>query len=84
MAAKQWAVAEAKAKFSELLDEAERHGPQVILRHGKRKGIVVSPEEWDRYTKPKQNLADFLLNSPLRGSGIEFRRNPEKARRIKL
>jgi prevent-host-death family protein len=42
-----WAVAEAKAKFSEVLDKAETAGPQVVTRR-KREYIVLTREEWDR------------------------------------
>ncbi len=33
--------------------------------------MVVSAEEWAKKTKPKESLAEFLSNSPLRGSGLE-------------
>lgn len=79
-----WPIAEAKARFSELLEEAEKHGPQTITRHGKRKGVLVSAEKWDELTKPKESLVEFFMNSPLRGANIDFQRNPEKARRIRL
>ncbi len=40
----RWAVAEAKAKFSEVLDRAEREGPQVVRRRGKEFVLVTLPE----------------------------------------
>lgn len=69
-----WSVAEAKAKFSELLDRAETHGPQRVTRNGKPAAVIVSPATWDKQTTPKESLADFMDRSPLRGSGIEFER----------
>lgn len=40
-----WAVAEAKAKFSELIETARAQGAQEITRNGKLVGVLVSPEE---------------------------------------
>lgn len=62
-----WTVADAKAKFSEVLDRAEREGPQRITRHGRTAAIVVAAEEWKRKTNRKGNLAEFFAASPLRG-----------------
>ena len=31
-----WALQDAKNRFSELVAEAERNGPQVVTRRGKR------------------------------------------------
>jgi prevent-host-death family protein len=41
-------VAEAKARFSELIDRAHQEGAQEITRHGKRAVVVVPAKEWDR------------------------------------
>ncbi len=43
-----WAVAEAKAHFSEVIDRALTAGPQAITRKGQRAVVVVSAEEWER------------------------------------
>ncbi|MEQ9640285.1 MAG: type II toxin-antitoxin system Phd/YefM family antitoxin [Alphaproteobacteria bacterium] len=79
-----WSVAEAKAKFSQVIEEARHHGPQTITRHGKDAVVVVSAEEWDRRTKPTDTLADFFRNSPLRGSGIDLERVKEYPRDVDL
>jgi prevent-host-death family protein len=83
-----WAVAEAKAKFSELIETARAQGAQEITRNGKLVGVLVSPEEW-RKTKhiPAQNArttSDFFKNSPLAGSGLDLRRSRTKARKVEL
>ena len=43
-----WAVAEAKAKFSEVIDKAESAGPQTITRNGRTTAVVVAAKEWER------------------------------------
>jgi prevent-host-death family protein len=83
-----WAVAEAKAKFSELIETAHKQGAQEITRNGKLVGILVSPEDWKRAMHaPAENartMSDFFKNSPLAGSGLDLRRPRTKARKIEL
>ncbi len=74
-----WTVAEAKAKFSEVLDRAVSDGPQTITRNGKTTAVIVSAEEWARRAKREGTLADFFANSPLRDSGLEIERLKEIA-----
>ena len=69
-----WTVAEAKAKFSEVIEKATSQGPQTITRNGRRAAVLVAAHEWDRKTKRKGTLADFFAASPLRGSGINLER----------
>jgi prevent-host-death family protein len=79
-----WKVAEAKAHFSELIERALTEGAQEVTRHGKRAVVVVSAEEWDRKTRRKGNLVEFLDRSPLRGSGLTVERLKEKPRDVEL
>ena len=69
-----WTVAEAKARLSEMLDQALSQGPQTITRSGRTTAVVVSSEEWERKTKRTGNLAEFFAASPLRGSELELER----------
>lgn len=84
MTAEAWTVAEAKARLSELLERVRDQGPQTITRRGRVAAVVVSPEEWERKSKRVGNLAEFLLNSPLRDSGIVIERAADGPRRIDL
>lgn len=79
-----WAVAEAKARFSQLIERALTEGPQTVTRRGRRAVVVVSSEEWERKTKRKGNLAEFLASSPLRGSGLEVERTKDEPRDTEL
>jgi prevent-host-death family protein len=74
MDADTWTVAEAKAKFSEVIDRAQSKGPQIVTRSGRKSVVVVSAEEWERKTKRVGNLAEFFASSPLRGSGARVTR----------
>jgi prevent-host-death family protein len=67
-----WTVAEAKAKFSEVIEKAHSDGPQTITRNGRRAAVLVAAEEWERKTRRKGTLAEFFASSPLVGSGIKI------------
>jgi prevent-host-death family protein len=84
MAAQTWTVAEAKAKFSEVIERAKSEGPQTITRNGRTAAVVVAAEEWQRKTKRRGNLAEFFAASPLRASGLKVRRLKERPRKIGL
>ena len=79
-----WAVAEAKAHFSEMIERALTDGPQTITRKGKQAVVVVSAEEWQRKTRRAGNLAEFFAASPLRGSGLKVKRTKSGPRAIEL
>ena len=79
-----WGVAEAKARFSEVIDRALADGPQTITRKGQKAVVIVSAEEWQRKTKRKGNLAEFFATSPLRGSELKIKRSKDGPREIEL
>jgi prevent-host-death family protein len=79
-----WTIADAKARFSEVLESARSKGPQVITRHGRETAVVVSAEEWQRKTQRVGTLADFFANSPLRGSGLKVERLKLRPRKLDL
>jgi len=79
-----WTVAEAKAKFSEVIQKATSEGPQIITRNGRRAAVLVAAAEWDRKIERKGTLAEFFAASPLRGSGIKLDRVSMRLRKVKL
>lgn len=79
-----WSVADAKARFSELIDKAKSEGPQTVTRNGKPTAVLVSVEEWEKKTAPKGTLLEFLQNSPLREADLDFRRLTDQPRDIDL
>jgi prevent-host-death family protein len=80
----KWTVAEAKAKFSAVIDGAQTSGPQTITKNGRTAVVVVSAEEWERKTHRIGNLAEFFAASPLRGSGLKVRRKKDGPRAVDL
>jgi prevent-host-death family protein len=84
MGAQSWTVAEAKAKFSEVIERAMSEGPQTITRKGRTAAVIVGAEEWQRKTKRVGNLAEFFAASPLRGLGLKIRRRKDRPRKLEL
>ena len=84
MGAQTWTVAQAKAKFSEVIERAMSEGPQTITRKGRTAAVVVGAEEWQRKANRVGNLAEFFAASPLRGSGMKIRRLKDKPRKLTL
>ena len=78
-----WTVARAKARLSEVIERAQA-APQTITRNGKPSVVVVSVEEWQRKTVRKGTLAEFLLESPLRGAGLDLQRLDDEPRDLPL
>ena len=58
----------------------------IVTRNGKSAVIVVDAALWERTQKRdrEDNFADFLLNSPLRGSGLKITRLKGGLREIDL
>ena len=83
MSTHAWTVAEAKAKFSELIEKAKSEGPQKT-KHGRTTAVIVAAEQWERKVRRKGNLAEFLATSPLAASGVRLKRLSLRLRKIDL
>ena len=60
-----WAVQDAKARFSELLDTAEQSGPQTITKRGVETAVLVPIGKWRELNQPQTpNLIDVLMSGP--------------------
>lgn len=78
-----WQVQEAKSRFSELLEEADHKGPQIITRHGAERAVVLSIAEYKKLTAAKPNFVEHLLGGP-KVDDFEIRRSKDTGRRINL
>lgn len=68
-----WQLQDAKARFSELVREARRRGPQRVSIHGRDAVVVVSAEEYARLAAAaaQPSLHALLSRSPLRDLDFE-------------
>ncbi len=80
----QWPLQEAQDRLEDVVEQAVTSGPQKIMEQEQAVAVVMSVDEYKRLTKPTTSLMDFLMNSPLRGSGIDLERNTDTGRDIEL
>jgi prevent-host-death family protein len=80
---KSWSVQEAKNRFSEVVQAAQKR-PQLVTKHGKAAVVVLSAEQYDRLRQCMKatgpSFVDLLLGMP-RG-GEDFERSPLRARDV--
>lgn len=58
-----WAVQDAKARFSELLNQCIDNGPQIVTRRGTEAAILVPIAEWKRLNNTARlSLKELLLS----------------------
>ncbi len=81
---RRWQVQEAKARFSDLLRDAVRSGPQEITVRGHATAVVLSTVEYERLTTQKPSLVEFLRASPLAGIDLDIERDRSPGRAIDL
>ena len=78
-----WQVQQAKARFTEVIQEAITSGPQIITRHGSERAVVLSIEEYRTLTKQKPDIVAFLLGGP-KFDDFEIERELDYGREIDL
>ncbi|HZQ08812.1 MAG TPA: type II toxin-antitoxin system Phd/YefM family antitoxin [Anaerolineae bacterium] len=76
-----WQLQEAKNRFSQVVEQALRQGPQVITRHGIEAVIVLSYQEYRRLLLRQSKLSDFFRRSPLAGVALDLHRDQSSWRR---
>ena len=55
---------DAKAKFSEVVDQATNGQPSVITRHGKPEAVVLGFADWERLSNVP-SFGRLLMSAPL-------------------
>ena len=70
-----WQLQEAKNKFSEVVEEAMTHGPQVITKRGVEAVIVLSYAEYRTMLLNQKKLSAFFGESPLVGEDLDLTRD---------
>ena len=63
----RWRLQDAKARFSEVVREAQLRGPQRVTLHGKDAVVIVGADEFDRLQRPVSgsDIVAVLAASPL-------------------
>jgi antitoxin Phd len=79
----RWQVQEAKMRLSDVIDQAQTKGPQLITRHGIERAVVLSIDDFRSLTANKPDLRAYLLGGPKVGD-FKVRRNRDTGREIAL
>jgi prevent-host-death family protein len=76
----RWRLQDAKARFSEVVREAQQRGPQRVTLHGKDAVVVVGADEFDRLQRPVtgRDIVAALAASPL--AEVQFDRLSVKSK----
>ena len=75
-----WQLQDAKNKFSEVIERALKHGPQLITRRGKKTVIIMSYEEYTRMKRSQIKLSEFFRASPLTKVDLNLKRDKSLSR----
>ena len=77
---RKWQLQEAKNKFSEVVEEAMKSGPQLITKRGAEAVILLSYADYRRLTVARRKLSAFFRESPLADVELDLRRDTSAAR----
>ena len=77
-----WKLADAKNKFSKVVDMALEEGPQKITRRDSTV-IVVALKEFERLTGKRPGFKDYLMKAPSL-TGVSFERDRSNSREALL
>ena len=75
-----WQLQEAKNKFSEVVEEALSHGPQLITKRGVEAVIVLSYAEYRTLLLSRKKLSSFFRESPLVDAELDLTREDSRLR----
>ena len=78
-----WQVQEAKTRLSEVIEQAQSKGPQIITRHGAERAVVLSIGDYRALTAHKPDLKEYLLGGP-KVDSFEIERDRDIGREIDL
>ena len=80
---KQWAVQDAKARFSEFLDACLAEGPQIVTKRGAEAAVLVPMEEWRRLKEAaRPSLKQLLLADSARTKMLVPPRGHARRRKV--
>ncbi len=81
---KVWQLQEAKAKFSELVDEVLQDGYHTVTRNGRPVVVILSQKEFDQYRRREDTIIDFFNRAPFPDEEIDLTRDKDPGREIDL
>ena len=79
-----WQLQDAKNRFSEVVNEAERSGPKIVTRRGAKAAVVLSYKDYRKLSARGRGagLIDALLSAPKIRGGLKFERRRDVGRKV--
>jgi len=78
-----WPVQDAKARFSEFLEQCLAEGPQMVTKRGAEAAVLVPVQEWRRLqASARPSLKQLLLTDAARAAPVVPRRGGARRRRV--
>ena len=77
-----WQLQDAKSRFSRVVEDALREGPQTVTRRGEPVVVVVSIETWRRLCATRGTLKTTLRSCPV--EDLDLTREAEERRQVAL
>ena len=75
-----WQLQEAENKFSEIVEETVKHGPQIITKEGIEIVVILSYEEYRKIVLSQKKLSEFFGSSPLAEVDLGLTRDKSEIR----
>ena len=79
-----WQIQEAKAKFSQLVENANENGHQTITKQGIPVAVILSKKEFDKITQSKTSLLNFFKAAPCQEEELNIQRSKDLPRKFDL
>jgi prevent-host-death family protein len=79
-----WTRRDARNHFSQVIEQALQHGPQIITRRGEETAVLISAEMFRAWSGQEQSLVDFMRRSPLYGVDLDVLRRRNMGRSMSL
>ncbi len=79
----QWRLAEAKNRFSEVVNRALNEGPQTVSRRNDSV-VILSQQEYERLTGKRPGFKEFLLKHTPLLDDLDLSRDQSSMRNIEL
>jgi prevent-host-death family protein len=76
-----WQVQEAKTRLSEVIEEANNKGPQIITRRGAECAVILSIIDYRALAAHKPDLRKHLLGGP-KVDSFEVKRDRDTGRKV--
>ncbi|PIS31092.1 MAG: type II toxin-antitoxin system prevent-host-death family antitoxin [Candidatus Marinimicrobia bacterium CG08_land_8_20_14_0_20_45_22] len=79
-----WQIQDAKNKFSEVIGEALKNGPQIVTKHGAATAVIISVQDYKNLQQKRSRITEFFQSSPLVGVNLEIERMTDNSRSTEL